>query len=212
MLKTVVQRNLNRYLLLLAGDTMSFDLFVYVPNLPDNLVPLWEAQLANHGLICSFCPGFHPRTTIDSFISVRVQVVPGAFASAAHYGVAPLYTELELDYQDASGEYFPEWQAAALRYAPTSLHSYLEQASCCLYFRTAAGRTLIEFRLQYFAAATLAILTNGLVEDPQTGPFLVGADAIQNATVEADGYEARAAPEDWQLPLFNGWSNSLDSK
>jgi hypothetical protein len=190
---------------------MSFDLFVYVPTLPDDLIPLWEAQLAHHGLICSFYPGFHPTTTPDNFIPVRVQVVPGAFPQADRYGTAPLYTELELDYEDASGEYFPEWQASALRYAPANLHSYLEQASCCLYFRTAAGRTLIEFRLQYFAAATLAVLTNGLVDDPQAGQYLVGADAIQKATVEADAYEARADRDDWQLPVFNGWPDSLDN-
>jgi hypothetical protein len=191
---------------------MSFDLFVYVPSLPANLIPSWEAQLARHGLSCSFYPGFHPSTAPDYFIPVQVQVVPGSFPFADRYGTAPLYTELELDYEDATGEYFSEWRATALKYAPAPLHTYLEQASACLYFRTAAGRTLIEFRLHYFAAATLAFLCNGLVDDPQAGEYLLGADAIHRATVEADSYEARAAPNDWKLRLFNGWPDSLDSE
>jgi hypothetical protein len=184
---------------------MSFDLFVYAPPLPANLIPLWEAALARYWLICSFYPGFHPITTHDSFVPIQVRVVPDAFPLADRYGAASLYAELEVYCEDVAGEYFAEWRARAFQYAPATLHPYLEQAACCLYFRTAAGRTLIEFRLQYFAAATLAILTNGLVDDPQTGCYLVGADAIQKATAEADTYEARADPDDWQLPLFTGW-------
>jgi hypothetical protein len=184
---------------------MSFDLFVYVPTLPSDLIPLWEAQLAHHGLICSFYPGLHPVAWPDNFIPVQVGVVPAAFPLADRYGSAPLAADLELYYEDSTGEDFPEWRTSAFQYAPPAIHPYLEQASCCLYFRTAAGRTLIEFRLQYFAAATLAVLTSGVVDEPQAGQYLVGANAIKQAALEADTYEARADPEEWRLPLFNGW-------
>jgi hypothetical protein len=191
---------------------MSFDLFVYAPSLPTDLIPLWEAQLAHHGMICTFYPGFHPVAMPMVFLPIQVQIMPDAFPRANHYGLSPLYTELELDYEDALGEYFPEWKTTALRYAPATLHPYLQQASCCLYFRSAAARTLIEFRLQYFAAATLAVLTTGILEDPQAGKFLVGAEGLERARVEADAHEARAAPDDWMLPQFTGWPDSLEGE
>jgi len=54
--------------------------------------------------------------------------------------------------------------------------------------RTAMGRTLAELILQCYGAATLAVITDGLYHDPQTGESFEGAAAIERADWEIRQY------------------------
>jgi hypothetical protein len=186
---------------------VSFDLFVYAPGLPADLISQWQQQLARHGLICHFPPGFQFSPWADSYVPVRVQVTPGAFPLAGRYGTHPLLAEFELEVAPSTSEYFAEWKATTLQDIPPTTRPYLERAIQCLYFRTGAGRTPLDLRLQYFAAATLAVITDGVIHDLEEGEYFVGEAALVHAAYMANAYEtARTAnPEEWQLPLFSDW-------
>jgi hypothetical protein len=75
------------------------------------------------------------------------------------------------------------------------------------HFRSAMGRPLAELILQCYGAASLAVITNGVYHDPQTGESLVCASAIERADCEIMAYEpyidehARAQHE------FTKWSD-----
>jgi hypothetical protein len=184
---------------------MSIDLFVYVPELPADVIDRWQQQLAHHGLVCDFFPGFQITPWADSFVPVRVQITPGAFPLADQYGMHPLLAEFELEVETSTGEFFAEWKTSALQHIPLAMRPYLERANQCLYFRTGAGRTPLDLRLQYFAACTLAVIADGVIYDPQQNQYFVGEAALAHAASKADAYEARADLKEWQLPLFSDW-------
>jgi hypothetical protein len=57
------------------------------------------------------------------------------------------------------------------------------------HFRSAMGRTLAELILQCYGAACLAVITNGVYHDPQTGESFEGASTIDRADGEIMAYE-----------------------
>jgi hypothetical protein len=185
---------------------MSFDLFVFVAQLPTELAHRWEQLLPEFGLRCTFYPGYHPSTWHDVFAPVRVEVLTEAFPCAAAYGSQPLLTEIALDDMDVSAGEYADIKLSALKEVPPSLRPALERATRCIHLHSSAGRTLIRFRLQCFAAATLSVMTQGVLLDPQRGGYLNGQDAIRHARQLADAYEQRADPEDWNLTVFTDWS------
>ena len=75
------------------------------------------------------------------------------------------------------------------------------------HFRSAMGRPLAELILQCYGAASLAVISNGVYHDPQTGESFEGASAINRADWEIMAYvpyidhHARAQHE------FTKWSD-----
>ena len=185
---------------------MSFDLFVFVPQLPIDLAHRWEQALLECGLHCTFYPGYHPSTWHDAFAPVRVAVLAQAFPAAAVYGSRPLLTDIELDDMDVTEGEFADIKISALEDVPVHLRFALEQATRCIHLHSSAGRTLLQFRLQCCAAATLAVMTEGVLLDLQQGGYLSGQDALEHAKQVADDYEQRAEPDDWKLTVFRDWS------
>jgi hypothetical protein len=113
-------------------------------------------------------------------------VVPGAFPAASRYGAMAILCGFELDVS------VPSTPAARTGVETRRYFS----------FRTPSSRSVADLRVQSFAAATLAVICEGLVEDPQQGASFRGDRAIANATREAAEYEAKWATEaQWQLEL-----------
>jgi hypothetical protein len=75
------------------------------------------------------------------------------------------------------------------------------------HFRTAMGRTLAELILQCYGAATLAVITNGIYHDPQTGESFEGAAAICRADWEIMAYEPYIDDHSRVQREFRGWSD-----
>ena len=185
---------------------MSFDLFVFVPFLPSDLTKQWEQSLPEFGLRCTFYPKYHPSTWRDCFAPVRVEVLPGSFPFADAYGSAPLLTEISLDDMDVVRGEYTDIKTSALEDVPLRLHSALERATRCIHFHTAAGRIPLALRMQCFTAATLAVMTQSVLLDPQEGGYLAAQDAIEHARQVADDYERYSSPDDWDLTHFTAWS------
>lgn len=75
------------------------------------------------------------------------------------------------------------------------------------HFRTAMGRTLAELILQCFGAASLAVITNGVYYDPQTGESFEGVSAINRADWEIKAYEPYIDHRARMQHEFTNWSD-----
>ena len=72
------------------------------------------------------------------------------------------------------------------------------------FLRTAAGRTIAELVLQCYGAACLAVITNGVYHDMQTGESFTGQSAIQRADWEIMAYQLDQDARTQHA--FNQWS------
>jgi hypothetical protein len=75
------------------------------------------------------------------------------------------------------------------------------------HFRTAMGRTLAELILQCYGAACLAVITNGVYHDPQTGESFEGASAMQRADWEIMAYQPYIDQRARVQHVFTQWSD-----
>src|SRR5262245_42413717 len=75
------------------------------------------------------------------------------------------------------------------------------------HFRTAMGRTLAELILQCYGAACLAVITDGVYHDPQTGESFEGASAIQRADWEIMAYQPYVDHNARAQHAFTQWSD-----
>lgn len=178
---------------------MSFDLEVYVPTIPQNLNALWVEALAKAGLHCELPPWFDAAAWADNFLAIKVEVDPAKVPTVAQHGVGPWVAGIELDISD----YDPVREPVS--WAPPEFQERLRRMRRRFAFCTHMGRSALDLRLQCFAAATLAVLADGVVVDPQSGQCLAGKDALTNAAREVAEFEDGAEPEVWQLTPFPGW-------
>jgi hypothetical protein len=75
------------------------------------------------------------------------------------------------------------------------------------HFRTAMRRTLAELILQCYGAACLAVSTDGVYHDPQTGESFEGASAIQRADWEIMAYQPYIDQYARAQHAFTQWSD-----
>ena len=83
-----------------------------------------------------------------------------------------------------------------IRFGPQSAH-----------LRTAMGRTLAELILQCYGAACLAVITNGVYHDPQTGESFEGVSAIQRADWEIMAYQPYIDQNAQAQHAFTMWAD-----
>lgn len=75
------------------------------------------------------------------------------------------------------------------------------------HFRSASGRPLAELVLQCYGAASLAVITDGVYHDPQTGESFEGAAAINRADWEILAYEPYIDHHARVQRAFTRWSD-----
>ena len=75
------------------------------------------------------------------------------------------------------------------------------------HFRSAMGRSLAELVLQCYGAASLAVITNGVYLDPQTGESFEGVSAISRADWEIMAYELYIDDDARVQHEFTKWSD-----
>ncbi len=173
---------------------MGFELTVVPDKVPPDLRSRWQQALQEAGLTCEFHPSFQGADWPGGYLAIKVTGIgPDSFAAAWRYDESmPFICGFELEVSAAD-------DAGGNAGSDTRL----------FVFRTGTGRSVADLRLQWFGAATLALLTEGEVEDPQRGELFRGGMALAQATREADEYEEKwAKPEDWdffRLKPDGGW-------
>ncbi|HVE57269.1 MAG TPA: hypothetical protein VNB22_10610 [Pyrinomonadaceae bacterium] len=173
---------------------MSFELSVHTPEILTNLESSWLKALSEEGLICEFHPSFSVNSWGGGLLPEKVQILKNSFPTSNKYGEDPLLAGFELDV-DA-------YEKSVFEINETS------QIEVCrfFFFRTAMRRSVIDLRLQCFAAATLANMLNGVVIDHQAGENFTGQEALKNAERESKEYEDFYEKNFSELALFDGWN------
>ncbi len=178
---------------------MSYDLLVYTSSIPDGLRDQWPAAIARSGLIAEVSPEFDPAKP-DGYVAWKVSVAdPEAFRFASNYGTKPVEAGFELLTRDS--EFEPDdWKTAA-----PDVVERVEEASQTWVFSNPHGGKPADLRLQWFAAATLAQLADGVLLDPQEDQSFLGEAALAEAAFQADKFEEEQR-DDWtESTAFEGW-------
>ncbi len=181
---------------------MSFTISVYVNEIPSDLLSRWRTSLSKRGFDFDFYPAFDPTAWGGGLVPLGMQV-PGAIPASARYGPEPVLTgfefaatDIEEDERDPSG-------------LPANVAEALGRAAKGLHFRSAAGRTVSEFRALILSAAAVAEVTNGAYLDGQDEAYHVGSAAYDHAIAAADRYESipELREEEWSMTPFKGWED-----
>ncbi len=161
---------------------MSVDLTVYMQGLPDDLGSKWARAMAEWGMECkpaSNCLtegdiGFVPWICVESSQDASEDAKPvrdRAFEAGFELSVGPF----------DSKAYLVELQAGHNGQDDQAVIEAIRLARIEARFRTSSSRSPADLQLQWFAAATLAILADGVLEDPQAGRRYVGRAALLEA-------------------------------
>jgi hypothetical protein len=178
---------------------MSYDLHVFVPPFQGHLREEWQKALAKTGLVALIDPDFVPEGH-DGYLSWSLRVASQeAFRFAALYPAEAVEAGFELSVRRAELD-DEEWKTAS----PAVLDR-LDAAETMWTFGTAHAGKPADFRLLWFAAATLAALTDGVLQDPQEDRSFAGKEALAEAEFQADRFEEEQR-DDWQASnAFDGW-------
>jgi hypothetical protein len=178
---------------------MSYDLSVYARSLPNDLRAEWQAALAASGLVVELQPDFDPANQAG-YLAWKLQpATPEAFRYASLYSTKAVEAGFELTIRPADID-LDDWKTAA----PEVLDR-LEEAEHAFSFSNPHGCAPADFRLQWFAAATLARLTDGVLQDPQEDRSFTGKAALAEAEFQADQFE-EGQRDDWTASTaFEAW-------
>ena len=180
-------------------SNMSFTLIVFIPSIPQDLAEGWPMEIAKYGDTVEPYPGFSSDWR-GGVLFFRMIVQPDALPPSSHYGLDAVLAYFELYYEDA------EFLNEMIEEAPAEFKILIKNAQYCGALITSAGRTPADWRLQYIAAATLAVITGGVLFDPQQDAYFTVDTALSNAIRAIGQYEAnKKTPEEWEMPLFTGW-------
>lgn len=191
---------------------MSFDINVFAVRVPKTLRTRWQNALAAQGMACEFRPDFDPDTWTGGDLVAKCRINPKAFDGAEHYGGQDFVTSSGLDILHP-----PEFAAerdAILEESPRPVRLRLAKATRLYFFNISYERSPEEYRFLIFAAATLTVLTCGVLHDPQDGELLPANVVLKAAAKTTDWFEKlhatrRRAGKGWSLRKFSNWTSAL---
>jgi hypothetical protein len=167
---------------------MSFSLDVLLPSIPTKSTE-WLDELRSVGLAAEPIPGFSFGGWRGGYLPCEVVETPSAFPAAPRGSTGSVPAGFELDISGMDGEQLVRLVAAA---DPNVAH-LLKDAKYVATFSTPASRSVVDVRLQCFAAAALSIVANGILYDPQEGLCYSGAAAYAAAARQVSAYERTAS-------------------
>jgi hypothetical protein len=178
---------------------MSYDLLVYVPSLPNGLRTSWPAAIGKTGVTVELHPDFDPDKQAG-YLGWKLQVTnPDAFRFASLYAKTAVEAGFELNIQPAEVD-LDDWQTAS-----PSVLDRLESAEEVWTFSNPHGGRPADFRLLWSAAAALAELTDGVLQDPQEDRSYAGKEATEEAAFQSDKFEEEQR-DDWaKSEPFTNW-------
>lgn len=178
---------------------MSYDLRVFAKTLPETLRTTWPLALARSGLVAEVQPDF-VATEYDGYLSWKLRVASAeSFRFAARYPASDFEAGFEMTVSPADVD-LEEWKTAA-----PEVVRCVEAAEYMVAFSSPHDCSPAEFRLQWFAAATLAQLTDGAVLEPQEERSFTAQEALAEAEYQSDKFEEDQR-DDWtESPAFAGW-------
>lgn len=173
---------------------MSYDINVFIPMLSNNLLPNWLKQLQEKSqLHCEFHPDFsfaEHSGVVPCKVQTSLPTLPIAYQNI------DLFTSFDLFIYDSHHEFLQD--------IPEELLPKINEMLYELVISMSADNSL-EFRLGWYAAATLTLTTDGVLYDPQTELYFNPTTVLKAAERIVAEFENCLESEDWRLHKFTGW-------
>lgn len=144
---------------------MSIDLNVYVKKIPSDIEAKWIHAAQKRGVICELRPGTELFAENETGPWLKVISLPESFKRTEPG--KPLLV----------GFGFEFWAKEALSDTDEIPASVGDFIYCCN-FRTSAGRSFLDAYFQFLMAISLAEVTDGVLEDPQSGDCFENAESL----------------------------------
>jgi hypothetical protein len=191
---------------------VSFDLDVYAVRCPKDLRTRWQRAFADCGMICEFRPDFDPQTWSGGDFIAKIEVSEDGFPGSQLYGERPFVAGCGMDMYRSPE--FDEERDDLLGRCPRALQAKLKKAKAMCFFTTSMCRPPEAWRFQFFAAATLAKVSDGILYDPQPAVFHTGEKAVKLAERAAESMDKECAArlrtgKTLNVRRFRSWAVAL---
>ncbi|WP_292470994.1 hypothetical protein [Methanolobus sp.] len=194
---------------------MSLDIYVYVENIDDSLIPLWVEKLNQRDMKCEIHPEFSFATAsgylpfkIELRDSKRKELLNNEFTSGFELDIDDFNLEDEI--QDSKPKQnlvnkILSRKSSPVYYVNSEIDEKLKKCSKILYFRWGSSYDIFELRMALLSSATLAVLTNGVCYDPQDDIWYDNSTIIEDALKEVRKYENLLEPDELKWEKFEEW-------
>lgn len=187
---------------------MEVKFFVYGNN-PQPSSDQWRVELAKYGLLCEFTPGFDPKGE-SGFVDVKLKVNFTTTQIAQQYLTDPLWVGFHYGQMDYL--WTDQFEPHTLNILPEPIRSYILNTKRVVMFSTNEWQDVANLRVLHYAAATFALLTDGIFQGLKSVTeepiWLFGNEALQFVEEEISYYESLKAHKEkglWNFTKFGSW-------
>jgi hypothetical protein len=195
---------------------MSYDLFVYLKDVNDQVIPPWKHGLRQLGFDCEFHPEFSFKDQ-SGFLPMKVQFLhphltllrnryflTGYEMDVSDYHHQSATSELSMEQsvkQSFWDKVFKKNQSTPDEY-PENIAGKLEVSNTLLTSYT--GSSSMEMIMAWFTLGVLVSMLDGVLYDPQEGKYYDNHTIILQANKIL--YDLQSTPMDqWHLHEFKEW-------
>ena len=188
----------------IENELSPFDLNVKIPKPGSNFIELWKQEMKKIGLDVEFHPNFDINNQ-RGFLPFKIVVIDSSFTNK--YGNGEWITGFELyisdfDRQDFYSYYEPE----ELKSIPNNVKEIYDNAELDFFFSVNPENNTADFRIGWYAAATLTKLYNGILEEAYSGKDFTAENVIETAISKTKKAEDELPEDKWNLNKFVGWN------
>ena len=182
----------------------SLDLIVFISKPGSDFKEKWIDELAKYDLVVEI----HPEFDIDNqsgFLPYKLKVPVGSkHIESEKYQGKTLLTGFELDISPFKyDEFFQYSSEEEMDKLPDDYKTKMKNCDLNFMIEVKASQNTSEYRMAWFAAATLISLFDGILTDPHTGINYEGKDAINKAIEMSNKFEGSLPDAAWKLHDFD---------
>jgi hypothetical protein len=187
---------------------MTFCLQVFTKNSVNNLKTRWIDSLALHGLNVDFSPSFDPDKRTYQLVEVKVVVASDdSFKHAKWYTCRTLVARLSMEVSPFRGAI--DLPMSTVNLIDLESRSRIECATLCYEFCNIGSPSVIDYRIQWYLASTLAELSDGVMYNMDL-ELSVGIYSSKSAVLQAkrmaEIFEQPRLHKCLDLETFKGWA------
>ena len=160
---------------------MRYALTVNVAAWPPDIARLWREALRPHGMLAELPAGFRPEAHAAGPLIFRLAILAEAFPGAGEFGDPPRLAGFDASFERLD----PVDHDRLTAECPARVRGVYRRSPCEAHFVTDERHSAIDIRLQCFAAAALAVASDGVMHDGRSGDYVLGAEAFRHAARQA---------------------------
>lgn len=191
---------------------MSLDMYVFVKDIDDLIIPKWLEELNKLSMTCEIHPDFSFKDQ-SGFLPFKINVSENSHEELMNISCLSGF-ELDVDNFILSEHTKPKKQSlidklfkrpVETRYfANPEMDIKLEKYKKIIYFNWGSSDTF-ELRMAVLGSATLAKITDGICWYPADDLWYNNDTIIEDAVKEVSDYEKSLKPEEINIQKFEKW-------